>query len=154
MGDSATKPGESWWRPKFTWTSLFALLALAGIVAAVLIPSYGDYANRSQAAEAVSLLGGAKTPLAEYFSDHGKWPKSLEEVTKATSGKYTRSVVITKGAGGSAAIELAATMRTERVDRRVAGHSILYSSGDGGKTWTCRPGTMPEKNLPGPCRTN
>jgi type IV pilus assembly protein PilA len=115
---------------------------------------YGDYTHRSQAAEAVSLLSGARTPLAEYFSDHGKWPKSLEEVTQATSGKYTRSVAITQGAGGRAAIELTATMHTERVDRRVAGHSILLSSRDGGKTWICRPGTMPEKNLPGSCRTN
>jgi len=47
---------------------LIVLLAIVGIVAAVAIPSYGDYAHRAQASEAVSLLGGAKTPLARYKS--------------------------------------------------------------------------------------
>lgn len=113
---------------------------------------YGDYANRSQAAEAVSLLGGAKTPLAEYFSDHKKWPRSLGEVAGTTSGKFMQSVAITRGAGGAGEIELTATMRTEGVDRRVRGQTVRMFSADGGKTWTCRPGTMPAKNLPGSCR--
>jgi type IV pilus assembly protein PilA len=137
---------------KIRWPAWLALAAIVGIVAAVLIPSYGDYAHRSQAAEAVSLLGGAKTPLAEYFSDHKKWPHSLDEVAGTTSGKYTRSMAITKGAGGTALIELTATMRREGVDRRISGHTILLSSTDGGRTWLCRPGTMPAKNLPAACR--
>jgi type IV pilus assembly protein PilA len=131
---------------------LIVLLAIVGIVAAVAIPSYGDYAHRAQASEAVSLLGGAKTPLAEFFADHRRWPDALEKVVGSTSGKYTRSVVISKGAGGSAEIELTATMKTEGVDRRVAGHSILMLSQDGGRNWICKPGTMPAKNLPASCR--
>jgi type IV pilus assembly protein PilA len=139
-------------KSRTSWVSWFALLAILGIVAAIAIPAFPDYRNRSQASEAVSLLGAAKTPLAEYFSDQGKWPKSLDEVLGVTSGKYTRSIAITKGAGGKAGIELTATMKTEGVDRRVAGHTIRLYSADEGKTWVCRPGTMPEKNLPGICR--
>src|SRR5688572_15748520 len=110
---------------------------------------YGDYTHRSQAAEAISLMGSARTPLAEYFQDNKKWPEKLVD---QTSGKYTLSVALTKGAGATGEIEMTATMRTEGVDRRVAGQTILMSSTDGGKTWTCRPGTMPAKNLPSSCR--
>jgi len=47
---------------------------------------------------------------------------------------------------------LTSLMRSEGVDRRVAGMSILMVSSDGGTNWTCKPGTMPAKNLPAACR--
>jgi type IV pilus assembly protein PilA len=152
MTEGPAKPIESWWRFKFTWTGLIVLAAIVGIVVAVAIPSYGDYTHRSQASEAIIFLGEAKTPLAEYFHEHKKWPDKLDKVSERTSGKYTRSVAISKGAGGIAEVELTATMKSEGVDRRVAGQTILMSSTDGGRTWTCGPGTMPAKNLPSSCR--
>lgn len=150
----ATEPVETK-RPgsRISWVSWLALLAIIGIIAAVAIPSYGDYAHRSQNSEAIALMAGAKTPLSEYFAEHRKWPESLNKIAGNTSGKFTASVRITKGAGGAGEIELTATMRTEGVDRRVAGMTVLMGSPDGGKTWTCKPGTMLEKHLPGACRT-
>lgn len=137
---------------KISWKSWLALAALLGIVAAVAIPQYGDYTHRAQTSEAVSLLGGAKTPLTEYFQNQRKWPERLEQVVEHTRGEYTQSVAISKGAGAAGEIELTATMRTEDVDRRVRGHTVRILSADGGKTWICRPGTMPNNNLPAACR--
>ncbi len=137
-------------------TGLASWIALAVIIAlliAVALPMYGDYAHRSQAAEAVSLLSGAKTALAEYYAERKQWPGSIGEVAGATSGRYTQSLAITKGAGGSGPIELTATLRREGVDRRVAGTTVQLVSEDGGRTWTCRAGTILEKYLPGACRT-
>ena len=139
---------------KVSWTSWFALLVLVGIVAAVVLPSYGDYLHRSQMSEAVALLGAAKTPFTEHLAARKKWPESAGQVLGSTSGRYTQSVVITKGAGGTGAIELTATLRTEGVDRRVAGKSVRMSSTDGGKTWTCRAGTAAESALPLNCRAD
>ena len=138
-------------RMQMRWTSWLALIAIVGLLVAVLLPSYGDYTHRAQAAEAVSLLAGAKTPLAEYFENRKHWPARLDEVS-GSGGKYTQSVVITKGAGAAGEIELTASMRNEGVDRRVAGHTVLMISADGGKSWTCKPGTMPATNLPEGCR--
>lgn len=152
MSEDPTKPRESWWRFRFSWTGLIVLLAILGIVAAVAIPSYGDYIHRAQASEALALMDGAKTPLTEYFEGHKKWPARLEDLTADTNGKYTLSVAITNGASGTGEIELTATMRMEGVDRRVRGQSARLLSADGGKTWTCRPGTMAEQNLPRACR--
>lgn len=132
--------------------SWLALVALVGIVIAIVLPSYGDYAHRSQASEAVSLLTGARTPLAEHYQNHKTWPKQIGEVAGNTSGRYTQSVAITKGAGGSGEIELTVTMRSEGVDRRVAGKTIRLFSQDGGKTWVCRAGTAPVTSLPMDCR--
>jgi len=150
---SEPEPNEAA-KPRFriSWVGSLMLLAIIGVVAAIVIPSYGDYIHRSQASEAVSLLAGARAPLAEYFEAQKRWPDAIEKVAETTSGKYTRSVAITKGAGGTGELELTATMRTERVDRRVAGHTVRLTTPDGGKSWVCRPGTMPAKNLPAACR--
>ncbi|MBI2751336.1 MAG: pilin [Burkholderiales bacterium] len=136
------------------WTALISIVILGALVAAVLIPSYGNYADRSQVAEAISLLGGARTPLAEYYAGHKKWPQSLAGMIPEPGGKYVQSVAITKGAGIAGEIELSATLKTEGVDRRVAGKSVRLLSADGGKSWTCRAGTVPEKTLPQSCRAS
>ncbi|MBI1943762.1 MAG: pilin [Betaproteobacteria bacterium] len=152
MSEHAPQPAPAAKKRRTSWVSWLALAALVGIVIAIVLPSYGDYAHRSQAAEAVALMGSAKTPLAEYFQDQRKWPDALDRVAGTTSGKYTRSVVISRGAGGAGELELTATMKTEGVDRRVSGLTILLRSADGGQTWRCRPGTMPAKYLPQSCR--
>jgi type IV pilus assembly protein PilA len=131
------------------WLGVAALLA---VIAAIVLPSYADYTHRAQASEAIMLLAGAKTPLAEHFADKGQWPPSLQALKLDTSGKFTREVVISKGAGGKGEIELTATMRVEGVDRRVAGKSVRLLSRDGGATWLCRPGTLESSNLPLDCR--
>ncbi len=139
---------------KISWGVWIGLLAIVGIGVAVGMASYGDYTHRSQNAEAGSLLISARTGLAVEFQEHAKWPENLDKVVNTTSGKYTESVRITKGAGGAGEIELTATMRTEGVDRRVAGKTIRMVSSNGGKTWICKPGTMNAEYLPADCRKN
>jgi type IV pilus assembly protein PilA len=131
-----------------SWGSWIGLAGIVGIIAAVAIPSYGDYIHRAQASEAISLLSEAKTPLAEYFAEQKKWPPKL---LTTTQGKYTESVVISRGAGASGELELTAKMRPT-ADRRVAGKSVRMATKDGGKTWVCSPGTMEAKNLTAACR--
>ena len=135
-----------------SWKSWLALLAVLGVVAAIAIPQYGDYTHRAQASEAILMLGSAKTPLAEYFNVHGRWPERLDKLIESQNGKFTQSVAITKGAQGTGEIELTATMRDEGVDRRVRGQTVRMISADGGKNWLCKPGTMELKNLPAACR--
>jgi type IV pilus assembly protein PilA len=139
-------------RPRRKWLGWILLAIVIGFIVMVAVASYGDYTHRAQNSEAISLMGSAKTPLAEHFAEHKKWPDNLDKVIEHTRGKYTESVRITKGASGTGEIEVTATMLTERVDRRVAGMTVLMGSADGGKTWTCKAGTMPEKYLPAACR--
>ena len=152
MSEGPAKSGESWLRLKFTWVGLISLAAILGFIAAIAIPSYGDYTHRVQASETVSLMGQAKTSLAEYFQNMKRWPNRIDEVAHNTSGKYTLAVSITKGAGGTGEIELTGTLRTEGVDKRVAGTTILMISQDGGRNWICKPGTILGKNVSASCR--
>ena len=137
---------------KVSWRGLLAMLATILVIAVVAISSYGDFTHYAQNSEAITLMASAKVPLSEYFQNQGKWPENLDKIVESTSGRFTKSVGITKGAGGDGEIELTATMGTEGVDRRVAGRTILMVSADGGKTWTCKRGTMREDHLPRGCR--
>ena len=139
----------------FTLIELMIVVAIIGILAAVAIPAYQDYIARSQVSEAVSLMGSAKTPLAEYFADKGTWPANLSDVMGNTSGKYTGAITSTGTAtvsGTSSAYTVQASMKTSTINAAITGQTVFLYTTDSGKTWNCTKGTINNKYLPGACR--
>ena len=136
----------------FTLIELMIVVAIIGILAAVAIPAYQDYIARAQVSEAVSLLGAAKTPVAEYIADRASLPALTDAVT-TTSGKYTGGIALTAEAT-STSITLQATMRTTGVNTAITGGVVTMVSADGARSWNCTAGTggMSGKYLPGACR--
>ena len=134
----------------------FMAMALPVLLLLIVQSSYVDYTPRAQVGEAISLMGGAKTPIAEYLADKGKWPDNLSQVAGNTSGRYTERVEITSGAGaGSGPLVMTATMRKDGVRSAVAGKTVQMRSEDEGKTWTCTRGAVngvEDKYLPAACR--
>ena len=134
----------------FTLIELMIVVAIIGILAAIAIPSYSDYTARSQVSEGVSLMSGAKTPVAEYFSDKGVWPigASFTDVVGTTSGKYVAS--LGPSVAGSV-FTLTATMKATGVNSAVQSKTVLMSTTDGA-TWSCGAGTVAAKYIPGACK--
>lgn len=132
-------------------------VALPVLSVAIVVPlGWVDSTARAQASEAIALMGSAKTPIAEYFADKGKWPDNLKQVAEHTSGRNTDRIEITSGAGASSgALVMTATMKASGVNSAIAGKTVQMRSDDGGKTWICRRGAVngvEEKNLPAACR--
>jgi len=142
----------------FTLIELMIVVAIIGILAAVAIPAYQDYIARAQVSEAVSLMGSAKTPLAEYFADKGAWPGALSDVLGNSMGKYTASVsgVNTGTVNGTASTyTVQATMKSSNVNAAISNGTVQLNTADSGKNWTCTTGTsagLNNKYLPGACR--
>ena len=140
----------------FTLIELMIVVAIIGILAAVAIPAYQDYIARSQVSEAVSLLGAAKTPIAEYISDKGAMPAALTDAASTTSGKYLGGIGMTADSTATS-ITLTATMKTTGVNTAITGGTLQMVSADGARSWTCTAGGsgagfLAGKYLPGACR--
>ena len=126
----------------FTLIELMIVVAIIGILAAVAIPAYQDYIARAQVSEVVSLLSGGKTSMAEFYADKGQWPSVAASVMGNTAGKYTASIVMGAGQGGttSQTLDLIGTMKSTGVSAGVAGSTLQLSTTDGGKIWSCTSG--------------
>ena len=56
----------------FTLIELMIVIAILAILMAIAIPAYQDYTVRAQLSECVSIVGGAKTFVAETSSSQGE----------------------------------------------------------------------------------
>ncbi len=135
----------------FTLIELMIVVAIIGILAAVAIPAYNDYIARAQVTEAVSMMSGGKTPMAEYYADKGQWPSEASDVMGNTSGKYTSTITITAGANAATSITLTAKMKDSGINASITSKTLTLSSADG-KTWTCATGDIDAKYVPGACK--
>ncbi|WP_353572845.1 NINE protein [Candidatus Albibeggiatoa sp. nov. BB20] len=70
----------------------FVSIFVLGILAAVSIPAYTDYLQRTKVAEAITLLDGLKTPAEEYINSYSRFPSSVEELGGKNQGQYTQAI--------------------------------------------------------------
>ena len=128
----------------FTLIELMIVIAIIGILAAFAIPAYNDYITRTQVSEAVELLAGIKTPVAEFGAQQNAWPDLVQadgtagataaanQIPVTTAGKYASITTLT-GAGTYPAGIWQATVNTGRA----SGQTVAIGTADGGANWRC-----------------
>jgi type IV pilus assembly protein PilA len=114
----------------FTLIELMIVVAIIGILAAVAIPAYGDYTARAQAAEAMTLLDGLKTPMTEQFTTSGEW--FVSAISAVTTGKYVSNV-----AAGAGYTTLVATFKTAGVSSKISGKQVHLNYNNVTGSWYC-----------------
>ena len=140
----------------FTLIELMIVVAIIAILAAIAIPAYQDYLIRAQVSEGAVLSDGAKTAVAEFYSNHGHYPLNNQSAglpTNAVSinGKYVSQVQVATGV-------ITATFSGPQVNSKIAGTTFVLSPTDNGGSmnWTCNStttvATVPAKYLPSSCR--
>lgn len=86
----------------FTLIELMIVVAIIGILAAIAIPAYQDYTQRAQVGEAMTLVSGAKTAIAEFAQTNGTYPDAAElavlNLANPVIGQYA-SFTVAPGTG-------------------------------------------------------
>ena len=136
----------------FTLIELMIVVAIIGILAAVAVPAYLDYAVRAQVGEGINLAAGTKAAVTEFFQDQGVFPpdNATAGVEAATNivGKNVTQVEVT-GAG------LIQVTFGNDVNTKILGAVLTLTPTNnlGSVTWACSgDAILVDKWLPKSCR--
>jgi type IV pilus assembly protein PilA len=137
----------------FTLIELMIVVAIIAILAAIAIPAYQNYLIRSQVSEGAVLTDGAKTPVSEFYSNRGYFPKANASAGLATdtsiTGKYVTQVDVDAAGKGL----ITATFGGQ-ANSAINGKTFVLSAttSAGSIAWSCKPSTVDPKYLPSSCR--
>ena len=79
----------------YTLIEVMVTVVIVGILAAIALPSYSDYVQRSKISEAITNLSDMRTRLEQYFLDNRAYPTSCvasgavaPQINKPPAQKY------------------------------------------------------------------
>lgn len=141
----------------FTLIELMIVVAIIGILAAIAIPAYQDYTQRTQVSEGFTLAAGAKTAISEFAQTNGAYPATADladlGLNAAVNGKYSgMAAAATTGI-------ITITMNNTGVGAAIQGKTFTFTPPaaanlagvTGAFPWACAKGTIAQKYLPKSC---
>jgi len=132
----------------FTLIELMIVVAIIGILAAIALPAYQDYTKRSHVSEGLSLAGGAKASVTEFYSSNNRMPSNNTSAGLAADTAIKGNAVTSVGVGTGGVITITYNSKVD------SGKTLVLSptTGAGAVNWKCKLGTVDAKFVPSNCR--
>src|SRR3984885_13046934 len=109
----------------FTLIELMIVVAIIAILAAIALPAYQDYVIRSQVSEGSVLADGAKTAVAEFYSNKGTYPTANASAGLATNtsiiGNYVAQVDV-----GAVPGKIQVTYNTTNANAKIQSKILMF----------------------------
>lgn len=134
----------------FTLIELMIVVAIIGILAAIALPAYQDYANRAKVSEVVVAADACKTAVTEYYATAGTLPTDASQAGCVTDPtKYVSALTVS---GGTISVTAQST-GAAGIDTRTLAF-VPTSSAGGTLNWACNGAgtTIDAKYRPQACR--
>ncbi|OIQ77726.1 fimbrial protein precursor [mine drainage metagenome] len=145
----------------FTLIELMIVVAIIGILAAIAIPAYQDYTIRAQVTEGLSLMDGAKTTVAAFYTDRGIFPAQNASaglaVDTTITGNYVSKVAAAQIGNGASQGSITATYSNtapQKANQAINNDTLVLTgtANAGSISWTCTSPNLPQKYLPSTCK--
>jgi type IV pilus assembly protein PilA len=118
----------------FTLIELMIVVAIIGILSAIAVPAYLSYTARAQVMEGLSLAGGWKAAIVEYYNVNGSWPSQSDlNGTAQAGGVYASNVNVITGV-------IQITYGGPQVNQAINGTTlnlVPYTNDNGDVLWQC-----------------
>ncbi len=142
----------------FTLLELIVVVAVIGILAAIALPAYSDYAKKTKVSELMMALSQPKAAVLEYLDTMNALPTAEQLDLAPVSSAYIDSRSYSKKSDTEA--EIAVVVKVGSIAEDLDGRSLKLTANataapDGVHppvTWKCS-GDIPEKYLTVSCRT-
>jgi prepilin-type N-terminal cleavage/methylation domain-containing protein len=134
----------------FTLIELMIVVAIVGILAAIAIPAYQDYALRARASEGLSLASSAKSAVSETFASSGVLPDNNSGAGLSASTSIVGNNVKSVAVGNSGLITITYSGGGPNLANKTL--QLNPTKAGGGLTWDCNGGDLDDKYRPQNCR--
>ena len=143
----------------FTLIELMIVVAIIGILAAIALPAYQDYAKRAKVSELIMAASNCRTSITEVYQTASALPAAGAWGCESTAA--TSQYVATVATSATGKITVTAQGIDAAINAKTIDLTPLSSAGAAPALgaqiykWTCGPGStapIPVNYLPGTCR--
>jgi len=126
---------------------LIALVAMAGILAAVAIPAYQEYTHKAVAMSAYATGQQASAKVEHYLAEHGRIPTLAQAGIQANPGGQVREIEIDP--------KNAVLRVMTSIDTKEGAGTLVFEPSldeDGKVSWSCSAEGIAQRALPAECQ--